>query len=190
MTLGGIDETRAQELIASGALAGIIGGEAKEIRSLTGGGGSPTFEVAGSGGRFIAKLVEPGKGAGRIEKERRMGEFLFSLGIMAPRITILETKEAVFGIYRRIEGEEFSGKLFNERFSDGDGKVFVDEVTGMLDRLHAVPLDKACTVLGLPAMTAEEAAREFRFGPWFDVPVIEAALAGDLQGDAELLTLD
>jgi aminoglycoside phosphotransferase (APT) family kinase protein len=172
----------AGDLIRSGALAGLIGRDVKEVHTLRELGESATLDVKGASGRFIVRVAQSDAGAARIEKERRVGEFLFSLGMAAPRITVLKTHGAVFGVYPKIEGEPFC----DVRLSEDDGVQFVADMAGLLDRLHAVPLEEACRALSMPTMTAEKAAEEFAFGDWFDAAAIELALAQELAEDAAL----
>jgi aminoglycoside phosphotransferase (APT) family kinase protein len=94
----------------------------------------------------------------------------------------LKTRGVVFGVYARIEGEPFS----DVRLSEDDRVQFVADMAGLLDRLHAVPLEEACRAIGMATMTAEKAAGEFKFGDWFDAAAIELALAQELAGDETL----
>jgi aminoglycoside phosphotransferase (APT) family kinase protein len=172
----------AGDLIGAGALAGLIGRDVKEICTLREGGESAMLDVLGTSGRFIVRVAQSVAGAARIERERRVGEFLLSLGVAAPRITVCKTHGVVFGVYARIEGEPF----INVRLSEDDGVAFVADMAGLLDRLHAVPLEEACRALGMATVTAQKAAEESAFGEWFDAAAIELALAQELAGDAAL----
>jgi len=182
-----VSAARVLEMIAGSDAGGVVGGEARIVKPLAGGGGAATFEVEGPKGSFIVRVVEPGLGLERLKKEQRLGEFLSFLPVKVPRIAIHEAPGGgILGIYRKIDGESFSGEMFNDLFSKRDREVFVGDVAELLNRLHAVSMAEGCRALGISAMTKQEAAREFRFGGWFDAVAIERALTADLGRDARL----
>jgi aminoglycoside phosphotransferase len=184
----GLGERAARALARlrkSGVLAAIIGGEAKSVAD-----GSweifTIFEVEGPKGWFSVHQADPGEPAHRILRQKGMADFLISLGIQAPRITMLEVEGQTFGIYPYLGGESFSGDKYEKEFSPADRELYVTQVAEMLDRMHAVPVADACRILGIPARTAEEAAKEFRFGGYLDLPVIEGKLSRELDADRAL----
>lgn len=183
MTFGGTTESQARELIMGGTVDGIVGGSATVLRVLTGGGEMATLEVAGKRGVFIAKVVESGPAAERLRRDRRLGECMATLGIPAPSIEILEVSGVVIGIYRKIEGEDFS----IEKLSPEEQDIFVMDLARVLDRLHALPLEDARRILGMPLQSGAEATGGVRFGrEWFDAAAFENALSVELAADPQL----
>ncbi|MEK7476258.1 MAG: phosphotransferase [Candidatus Coatesbacteria bacterium] len=169
----------------SGALAGIVGGDATPVSD-----GSwevfTIFEIEGPKGRFTVHETEPGEPTNRLLRQKGLAEFLISLGIQAPRITTLEVDGQTLGIYPNLGGESFSGETFRDKFSPADRELYVTQVAEMLDRMHAVPVAEACRILGVPVMSLEEAARQNRFGGYLDLPVIEGKLAKEMDVDRAL----
>jgi len=161
--------------------ARIIGGESRSV--VEGSMGPfPCLEVESAQARFIVEEAAPGEAANRLVRQQRMGEFLNMCGVQAPRITLLEVAGMTFGVHRKLEGV----RLDSVELSPADQDTFVSQMAGLLDRLHSVPLPEACRILGLPALSPEEAAREYRFGGYLEVDVIEGALARELEADKVL----
>jgi hypothetical protein len=135
----------------SGDLARILGGEATSVAD-----GSwdvfVIFEIEGPQGRFTVHETAPGEPTNRLLRQQRLGDFLIAMGIQAPRITMLEVDGMNFGIYPNLGGESFSWDTFRNKFSTAEQELYVTQVAGMLDRMHAVPLAEACRILGLPRL--------------------------------------
>ncbi len=169
----------------SGDLAGILGGEATSVADGSW-GVFVIFEIEGPKGWFSVHEAAPGEPTNRLLRQQRLGDFLIARGFQAPRITMLEVDGMNFGIYPYLGGESFSWDTFRNKFSTAEQELYVTQVAGMLDRMHAVPLVEACRILDLPAMSPEEAARQFSFGRYLEVDVIEGALGQELDADRAL----
>lgn len=161
------------------ALARIIGGEARAVADVH--AVFPTLELEGPEGRFVVEGEDYGEGSSRLVKEQRLGEFLNAIGVQAPQITLLEAEGQHFGVHRKIEGIPAD----RVELPAADLEIVANQLAGVLNRMHSVPLADACRILGWPAMTPEEAAKKCRFGGYLD-EIVEARMAKELDADQEL----
>ena len=181
----GLSEDSARALARlrkDGVLAKLIGGEP---RSIAGGHGGPftILEIEGPNGRFGFHEPPNDKEINRLKKQKRVGDFLNTIGIQAAQLTILEADERTFGVYKNVEGSSFG----SEKLSVGELDSIANQVASLLVRLHEVPLGDACKILGLPELEAKEAAQQYRLGhDWYNADGFEHALAKELGEDKEL----
>lgn len=181
----GLSEDSARALAhlrKDGVLARLIGGEPK---SIAGGWGGPftILDVEGPDGRFAIHGAANTADFNRLQRQKRMGDFLNTVGIQAARFTILEADGQIYGVYRKLEGKPFG----SEELSKGELDSVVNQVVGLLFRLHEVPLADACKILGLPNLEAKDAAGQYRLGhDWYNADNFEHVLAKELAEDQEL----
>jgi len=181
----GLSEDSARALARlrkDGVLAKLIGGEP---RSIAGGYGGPftILEVEGSNGGFAIHEPPNEKEVNRLNRMKRVGDFLNTIGIQAARITILEAEGRTFGVYKKVEGISFG----SAKLSVGELESVTSQVVSLLVRLHEVTLADACKILGLPELEARNAAQEFRLGhDWYNADAFEHALAKELGEDKVL----
>lgn len=175
-----ITPERAEALLASELAVKLIGGAASSVRRIWPSPRSePGFEVTGTRGTFIVRFLPPGAPPAGMRQEQRMGELLASLDVTAPQMNFVETPETTVAVYRKIEGENYGAEM-----TGVERARFVEDMASLLIRLHAVPLAEACKALGIPVITAEEAARRRRPLDFVDCVTFETNLAADLAADA------
>ncbi|MEK7992720.1 MAG: phosphotransferase [Planctomycetota bacterium] len=181
----GLSEDSARALARlrkGGVLAKLIGGEPKSI-SGGDGGAFAILEIEGPDGRFVIHEAQVAEEVDRLNRQKRVGEFLNALGVHAVRLTILDADGRAFGAYRKLEGRP----LGSDKLSSDELKSVASQVGSLLVRLHEVPLAHACRVLGLPDLEATAAAQRYRLGhDWFNADAFERGLATELAEDREL----
>ena len=183
-------DMHAIDLIAGGAADALLGGHPIAVQALPDrGGGMPTLEVSVADGMFMAKVATSGPDFERLEKERRLGEFMATLSVRTPRLQLIRAGSVMIGVYRKLEGQEATAEFIKAHFSPAEMETFVSDMADLLARMHSVRLEQACHVLGIPPMSGTQAAARFPFGyDWLKQGPIEEMLASDLNKDADLLS--
>ncbi len=136
------------------------------------------WEVEANGRSLMARIATGTGDRDRLLMEERLSAFLDFLPVEVPQMTVHSAPGGVaIALRPKIEGETATREMFEGQFSERERETFVADVVGLLQRLHATPLEAACRGLGIPVLAQAEAAAEIGCARWFDAARIEQVTA-------------